>query len=444
VDQVRVRRVASTLEPLPDITVEDPQSLGPIQSSTPDLVIGGDQVLMGYLSTQVGPGVDHIYLRWVDLGDPAGTACTMDDQCATDFCDPDTDTCAKQIPEGWTCDPAKYADASANGCECGCGVVDPDCGGAGSSYCNDCADAGSCDMVSPGAGTCDRIDENDNAACIPTDWLCYAYDYADGYDCDCGCGVADPDCADATLGSCNQCYCPDSAGSYYTSVPCLDTNIESTDNTQCIQGQGTGGTGGGGGAGGEAGSTSTTGGSGGSGGGATGGTAGNATGGTAGNATGGTPAAGSPGVAGAAGSGTGGSGPSDDCATYCANVASADCDDDVSTPACIADCEDQIDSAGGCVDEVTALIECMGSATLTCNFEDRAATNTCEDEATAVQECLTGGAGGAAGSATLPGRQSSDDEGGCGCATPASSQTSQAGIAGLLLALGAVIRRRRR
>ena len=41
----------------------------------------------------------------------------------------------------------------------------------------------------------------------PAGWTCNVSFYGAADGCDCGCGVADPDCADATLASCkyNQC-----------------------------------------------------------------------------------------------------------------------------------------------------------------------------------------------------------------------------------------------
>ena len=42
----------------------------------------------------------------------------------------------------------------------------------------------------------------------PLEWHCYDYQYADGYSCDCGCGIADPDCGPgATRANCSGSMC---------------------------------------------------------------------------------------------------------------------------------------------------------------------------------------------------------------------------------------------
>lgn len=64
-----------------------------------------------------------------------------------------------------------------------------------------------------------------NTGGAPNGWVCPGtfYDSADG--CDCGCGLVDPDCADATVGSCTYC---DSG--------CAETceEIDPVDNSQCL------------------------------------------------------------------------------------------------------------------------------------------------------------------------------------------------------------------
>ena len=68
---------------------------------------------------------------------------------------PPTD--APQIP-GWTCDP--YYWDSDDGCDCGCGVFDPDCVVMTSDVCEYCDNEGSCGM------SCDEIDPLDNSTCV--------------------------------------------------------------------------------------------------------------------------------------------------------------------------------------------------------------------------------------------------------------------------------------
>ncbi|MDY0000478.1 MAG: hypothetical protein RBU30_04200, partial [Polyangia bacterium] len=76
-------------------------------------------------------------------------------------------TCASWNTSGctgggsWTCDPSYYG--GGDGCDCGCGVVDPDCAGSSSSVCEYCNEYGSCDEE----GTdCSNIDPANNALCI--------------------------------------------------------------------------------------------------------------------------------------------------------------------------------------------------------------------------------------------------------------------------------------
>ncbi len=65
------------------------------------------------------------------------------------------------------------------------------------------------------------------ASNVPPGWTCDPSYYGDG-SCDCGCGVADPDCADATVGSCDFC---DDTGSCSTDA-CPGT-INPTNNVGC-------------------------------------------------------------------------------------------------------------------------------------------------------------------------------------------------------------------
>lgn len=60
------------------------------------------------------------------------------------------------VPADWSC-PADYYGAD-DGCDCGCGVVDPDCGGSTADVCQYCGDG--C-----GAGDCGAIDPDNNAVC---------------------------------------------------------------------------------------------------------------------------------------------------------------------------------------------------------------------------------------------------------------------------------------
>lgn len=61
-------------------------------------------------------------------------------------------------PREWSCDEGYYG--TDDGCDCGCGAVDPDCGVTTVDACVYCDNAGSC------ATDCAQIDPNNNAACV--------------------------------------------------------------------------------------------------------------------------------------------------------------------------------------------------------------------------------------------------------------------------------------
>jgi hypothetical protein len=102
----------------------------------------------------------------------------------------------------WTCDPQRYG--SGDGCDCGCGVPDPDCADKG---CKDygCRDA-ACKRCTDTNFANDRL-----VGCTPSDaWKCDASHYGTGDGCDCGCGAHDPDCPagpDCTGKDCQDVSC---------------------------------------------------------------------------------------------------------------------------------------------------------------------------------------------------------------------------------------------
>ncbi|HWB76402.1 MAG TPA: hypothetical protein VG755_15640, partial [Nannocystaceae bacterium] len=141
-------------------------------------------------------------------------------------CNYDTSGCI-DVPDEWTCNPAFYG--TDDGCDCGCGALDPDCADNTAASCGFCGDAGSCDTT--GAGCPGIIDPVDNTSCVaPPEWTCNVgfFDADDG--CDCGCGAFDPDCADNTAASCG--FCNDTGSCDGTGGGCPGL-IDSDDNSTC-------------------------------------------------------------------------------------------------------------------------------------------------------------------------------------------------------------------
>jgi hypothetical protein len=113
---------------------------------------------------------------WTTTTTSSGTGCdpTLEFECGSGecipaeyFCDGITD-CYDASDEDpavcgggtWTCDPAYYG--GYDGCDCGCGEVDPDCADATSASCEYCDDLGSCSVAAcPGT-----IDPTNNAVCL--------------------------------------------------------------------------------------------------------------------------------------------------------------------------------------------------------------------------------------------------------------------------------------
>jgi hypothetical protein len=119
-------------------------------------------------------------------------------------------------PTGWTCAASKFNGGAGNGCDCGCGIHDPDCDLAG-------------EIVSgcPAGSACNAM-----SACVPPTWTC-GIDFFGAMDgCDCGCGAVDPDCSDATLASCDFC----SDGGSCNSTNCVDPGclIDPANNAVCL------------------------------------------------------------------------------------------------------------------------------------------------------------------------------------------------------------------
>ncbi|HVJ21294.1 MAG TPA: putative metal-binding motif-containing protein [Polyangiaceae bacterium] len=183
----------------------------------------------------------------------------------------DSTVCA---PAQWTCDSNFYG--TDDGCDCGCGIADPDCTDPTVGACQYCGDPGSCSegLECPGNidpndnatclgggcvdndldGACDTVDCDDtnpavypgasdpcgdgidqdcdgaDDSCAPANWTCPAAYYGTSDGCDCGCGVVDPDCANATVGVCEFC---NDVGSCTNGATCPG-NINPNNNATCF------------------------------------------------------------------------------------------------------------------------------------------------------------------------------------------------------------------
>lgn len=140
------------------------------------------------------------------IADPdCGTEGCVDGDCRDDACNTcrssNRDQVPCDVPNEWLCNPLKYD--SNDGCDCGCGVADPDCDNAGCEG-NSCTDE-SCQSC--------HFDGATGVCTIPTAWTCHPVFYARNGVCDCGCGAIDPDCGSAgctgescTAAGCDLCH----------------------------------------------------------------------------------------------------------------------------------------------------------------------------------------------------------------------------------------------
>jgi hypothetical protein len=113
-----------------------------------------------------------------DCADEA--ACT-EGSCEAEGCDVRHDDDGNALrPDAYSCDAETFA--SLDGCDCGCGAIDPDCVGFGCTG-EGCRDTG-----------CTRC-RDEEGALFSCDFSCDLDRLGDGT-CDCGCGMLDPDCDD--------------------------------------------------------------------------------------------------------------------------------------------------------------------------------------------------------------------------------------------------------
>jgi hypothetical protein len=66
-------------------------------------------------------------------------------------------------PKGWNCAGSFY-DAK-DGCDCGCGLVDPDCESAAPEACEFCDNEGAC-LDGLCEDVLDQLDPSDNSQCV--------------------------------------------------------------------------------------------------------------------------------------------------------------------------------------------------------------------------------------------------------------------------------------
>jgi hypothetical protein len=117
---------------------------------------------------------------------------------------PENNAYCTEPPFDWTCPVRFYNDGTL--CHCGCGAIDPDCDPVAAGSCDRCNVEGSCSgQACPGT-----IDPVDIRLCVkpdpPSEWICDTFYYADGFSCDCACGAFDPDCRGTTPAACDQCW----------------------------------------------------------------------------------------------------------------------------------------------------------------------------------------------------------------------------------------------
>jgi hypothetical protein len=121
----------------------------------------------------------------------------------------------------WKCPWDRYG--SGDGCDCGCGALDPDCGGLGGCSTAQCFDA-LCDRCNDVRGrpySCDATKAGWDEDIIGTSSSnepsqCSSTHFGSGDGCDCGCGGRDPDCGSA---GCDLPGCSDAA-----CKRCVDVN----------------------------------------------------------------------------------------------------------------------------------------------------------------------------------------------------------------------------
>jgi hypothetical protein len=130
------------------------------------------------------------------------------------------------VPSTWKCPAYAYGGGATDGCDCGCGAVDPDCASNLVGACDYCDDQNSC------AIDCSDINLSDNSTCSASNqgWTCDPLTYGDGSICNCGCGIVDYDCAGPDASYCDLCDDPNSCAAGLSGDCSV---INPTDNSKC-------------------------------------------------------------------------------------------------------------------------------------------------------------------------------------------------------------------
>ena len=130
------------------------------------LMSAGDYAILVSTWPEAGPLASYtlslrVYIPLIcgnGVVDP-GEACDDGNTEADDGCSP---ICEIDQNLGWSCNPNYYG--SDDGCDCGCGIFDPDCDDASVSSCLFCSAPGGCNTT----GSCPgMIDPANNAVCLP-------------------------------------------------------------------------------------------------------------------------------------------------------------------------------------------------------------------------------------------------------------------------------------
>jgi hypothetical protein len=139
------------------------------------------------------------------------------------------------VPNAWTCDWASYGDSF---CDCGCGIIDVDCQGENAlSACDNSSAFGACsEHDANGAAVLDPAHNWQCVKTVPSGWTCSLESYDDAQNiCDCGCGVADPDCTSSAATACDTCNNSGACASYKSVGDC--SIISASNNARCIAGE---------------------------------------------------------------------------------------------------------------------------------------------------------------------------------------------------------------